>query len=123
MVYAHTVKYLRIAPKKLSLMGKEVIGMHPKDASTLLSVQRQKAAHQLATAITAAENNASQSNIDLSKMVVIGVSAQKGPSFMRRFIVSKGRALPKAKPTTHAVIIFGEPKVKKPTKSTKKAEK
>lgn len=122
MVYAHTVKYLRIAPKKLALLGKEVVGMHPNDAVTLLSVQRQKAAHQLATAVTAAVNNAGQSNVDLNKMVVIGVSAQKGPSFMRRFIVSKGRALPKAKPTTHAVIIFGEPK-QKPKKSTKKAEK
>lgn len=119
MVFTHKVKYLRIAPKKLRLIGKAVIGMAPKPAVEFLSVQRQKGAAQLATAITAAENNASQANLDLAQTVIIGISAQKGPTFMRRWIVSKGRSLPKAKPTTHAFILFGKPK--KVTKTAAKA--
>lgn len=116
MVYQQRVKYLRIAPKKLSLMGKAVVGMNPATAQEFLSVQRQKAAGQLATAIGTAINNAAQVNIDLASTVIIGISAQKGPVFMRRFIVSKGRAMPKRKPTSHTLILFGKPKA-----GTKKA--
>lgn len=112
MVYQQRVRYLRIAQKKLSLIGKAVIGMSPATAREFLSVQSQKGAAQLATAIATAENNAAQSNIDLAKTVIIGISASKGPTFMRRFIVSKGRAMPKRKPTTHTTILFGKPKVK-----------
>jgi len=118
MVFQQRVKYLRIAPKKLSLMGKAIIGMAPATAREFLSVQRQKSAAHLGAAIATAENNAAQVNIDLAKTVVIGVSAQRGPVFMRRFIVSKGRAMPKRKPTTHTLILFGKPK-----SDTKNSEK
>lgn len=118
MVYRHPVKYLRIAPKKMTLIGKTVVGMSPVAAQEFLSIQRQKAAAQLATAIGAAINNAAQVNVDLNTMVIIGVSAQKGPIFMRRFIVSKGRAMPKRKPTSHVNVLFG--KAKEDTKTVVK---
>lgn len=112
MEYRHPVRYLRVAPKKMALMSKEIIGKTPEQACEWLSVQNQKSARYLASAIAAAINNAAQERIDLNKTVVIGVSNQKGPVFMRRWIVSKGRALPKRKPTTHSFILFGHKKVK-----------
>ncbi|GEM_PF-2354337 len=115
MSYQQKVKYLRIAPKKLRLVAKLVIGKGTNQAIDILSVQKQKGSDMLLKSIKSAVNNAEANNIDLTKMVIVSISCNKGPIFMRRWIRPRGVSLPKRKYTSHAVIVFGE---KKKTKKT-----
>lgn len=112
MTYSHTVRYLRISQKKLALVGKVVRGLTAPEAVRQLMQQPQKGARFLAKAITAAQNNAEQQGVKLDNMIISSISAQRGPTFMRRWIKPKGRATPKRKPTSHAVVLFVERQVK-----------
>lgn len=106
MLYSHQVKYLRISPKKLQQVAKLVKGQKTAQAINILLVQKQKGASMLAKAIEAAQNNASQVNIDLTKFKLVGIACSKGPVFMRRWIRLRGTAAPKRKYTTHARLDF-----------------
>lgn len=112
MAYQQLVRYLRISPKKLRLLGKIIRGQKPEAAITQLSIQGQKGAKFIADGIKTALNNAPQENVDISSFVISSLSCQKGPVFMRRWIKSRGRSTPKRKPTTHLVINFVPPKEK-----------
>lgn len=118
MTYTHTVRYLRVSQKKLGHISRLVRGHTATEAIAILSLQPQKGAKFIAKAIGAAKNNATQGGVKLEKMVISSVAAQKGPIFMRRWIKPKGRSTPKRKPTSHANILFIEPKTPQTTKAT-----
>ena len=115
MTYSHQVRYLRISQKKLKQVGKLVRGQTAGEGIRNLKLQPQKGASFLAKAIAAAKNNAEQAGVKIDKLTISSISAQKGPVFMRRWIRAKGRSTPKRKPTSHAVILFIEPKDSKRT--------
>lgn len=124
MIYSHEVRYLRVSQKKLRQVGKLVKGQTANDAIRTLKLQPQKGAAFLAKAVAAAKNNAEQAGVKIEKMTISSISALKGPIFMRRWIKAKGRSTPKRKPTSHAVILFVEPKAKDDKKPTiKRTEK
>lgn len=117
MTYTHTVRYLRVSQKKLGHISKLVRGRTAAEAIAVLALQPQKGAKFIAKAIAAAKNNATQAGVKLEKMTISSVAAQKGPVFMRRWIKPKGRSTPKRKPTSHANILFIEPKTTKATEN------
>ena len=119
MKYQHTVKFVRVAPKKVRIFAKGLKGLEVKAAEDYLLVQKQKSAVLIGKALKAALNNAEQEGVKTDGAKVLAVSANKGPVFMRRWIRARGRALPKRKPTAHITITIGTKEQKAKAESKK----
>lgn len=123
MKHSHTVKYLRIAPKKLSLISKTVKGKTVKNAVDYLGVQKQKGGDFISKALMSAINNIEATGVKTDDAKILAVLVQKGPVFMRRWIRARGRATPKRKPTSHLTVIIGTGKAEVKDVKKEKAEK
>lgn len=118
MKHSHTVKYLRIAPKKLALISKTIKGKPVLSAIDYLGIQKQKGGGLIGKALKTAINNIEAAGHKTDDAKVLAVSVQKGPVFMRRWIRSRGRATPKRKPTSHLTVFIGTGKVVEDKKQT-----
>lgn len=116
-------KYIRETPRKLRLVADMVRGTKVKEALTQLAFTNKKAAKTLHQVITQAQANAINNNHLIPDSLKINtIDIQEGPTFKRWQPVSRGRAHPILKRSSHIkVVISGEEQSTKPepAKSTK----
>jgi large subunit ribosomal protein L22 len=104
-----TLRYLRIAPRKVRLVAANVRGMKVGDALAMLKFTPQSAAKPLAKLLRSAVSNAEQKGgrVDVDALVVKTLTVDQGPK-MRRFMPrAMGRAFRVEKKTSHVYVELG----------------
>ena len=104
-----TLRYLRIAPRKVRLVAANVRGMKVGDAIAMLKFTPQSAAKPLAKLLRSAVSNAEQKGgrVDVDALVVKTLTVDQGPK-MRRFMPrAMGRAFRVEKKTSHVYVELG----------------
>ena len=95
-------KNIRISPQKLNLVASMVRGMNAQEASKLLSRIPKKAAGLLKKVVDSAIANAVHNdNADASTLVIAELLSLKAPTLKRFRPISRGRAAPLLKRTSH----------------------
>lgn len=100
-----TLRYLRIAPRKVRLVAKVVEGLSVSDAEAQLRFMRNRAALPLAKLLhSAAENAKRVSNIPKEKMRIARIHISDGPRMKRVLPKAFGRASRIMKRSSHAIV-------------------
>ncbi len=104
-------KYVRMSPRKLQLVADMVRGQVVSEALTTLSVTPKRAARTIHTVLTQAKANAVNNvNLDERSLHIHRIQVDPGPIYKRWRPVSRGRAHPILKRTSHVTIsLSGEP--------------
>lgn len=112
------LRRIRISPKKANLVAGIVRGKKVTEALQLLEHMPKKAAKILYKVIHSAAHNAKH-NFDqsVSDLFITEILVTKGPTYKRSVPISRGRAQPIRKRTSHITV-----KVGIPTVSEKKGE-
>ena len=112
-----TVKYLRIAPKKVRMVTREVKNMAVSDALNKLKFINKASAVHVAKVIKSAAANASKNfGVDVDKLVIGKIVVEQGPilKYARRFMPrAQGRAAPIQKKSSHIAVVLTDQTVKK----------
>lgn len=102
-------KYVRISPRKVNYICKEIRGKQVDEALTILHFTPKKGAEVLEqvlrSAIANAENNLS---LDRDTLVVSQAWANDGPTMKRWHPKAKGAAYPILKRTSHIGVVVSE---------------
>lgn len=102
-------KYVRISPRKVNYIAKEIRGKKVDEALTLLRFTPKRGAkaleNVLRSAIANAENNLS---LDRENLVVTMAYANDGPTMKRWHPKAKGAAYPILKRTSHIGVVVSE---------------
>lgn len=98
-------KYIRISPKKASLIAGLVRKKSVNDALDMLKFTPKKGAVLVAKVIKSAASNA-EANFkqNINKLIVEEIIVNKGPIYRRSLPVSRGRMHPIRKPTAHIYV-------------------
>lgn len=103
-----TVKYLRIAPRKVRIVINTIRHRHPEAALHILANLNKKAARLAEKVVKTAMANAKVLGLDESRLTISDVRADGGPT-MKRFIErSMGRGDRILKRTTHLSVVISE---------------
>lgn len=95
-------KNIRISPQKLNLVASMIRGMNAQEASLLLSRMPKKAAGLLKKVVDAAIANAIHNdNAKAETLVIAEVLSLKAPTLKRFRPISRGRAAPLLKRSSH----------------------
>ncbi len=118
------IKQIRISPKKANLVAALVRRKNALEAMDILRFTPKKAAPIIRKLIESAVANAGH-NFDKNKeqLVVKEVIVSDGPTYKRRVCVSKGRAHPILKRTSHITVKLEEMAAEKPETAAKTEEK
>jgi len=101
-------KNIRISPRKVNLVAKLIQGENAEASSILLSRIPKKAAGMLKKVVDAALANAKHNDgASTSGLVIKRVLALKAPMLKRFRPISRGRAAPLLKRTSHIRIELG----------------
>lgn len=119
-----TLRNVRIAPKKANLVAELVRGKNAVEATRLLKFTPKKGAKILYklinSALANAENNFSENK---NSLVIKEIKVSKGLRLKRYIPVSRGRAHPLQKDSSHIHVILGTEEAETPKPETaKKAE-
>jgi large subunit ribosomal protein L22 len=101
-----TLRFLRVAPRKVRLVADRVRGMRVGDALAVLKYTPQSAAKPLAKLLRSAVSNAEGKGgrVDVDVLVVKTLTVDQGPK-MRRFMArAMGRAYRVEKKTSHVYV-------------------
>lgn len=111
------LRQVRISPKKANLVAELVRTKPATEAITILKFTSKKAAPILKKVIESAMANA-ENNLKQSKenLYIKEILVTEGPTYKRRIPISRGRAHPLLKRTSHITIKLEQ----KPDKSTDK---
>jgi large subunit ribosomal protein L22 len=104
-----SLRFLRIAPRKVRLVANEVRGQKVGDALAMLKFTPQSAAEPLAKLLRSAVANAEQKGgrVDVDALFVKTLTVDQGPK-MRRFMArAMGRAYRVEKKTSHVYVELG----------------
>jgi large subunit ribosomal protein L22 len=104
-----SLRFLRIAPRKVRLVADEVRGRKVGDALAILKYVPQSAAEPLAKLLRSAVANAEQKGgrVDVDALFVKTLTVDQGPK-MRRFMArAMGRAYRVEKKTSHVYVELG----------------
>lgn len=120
-VTAHQ-KFIRQTPRKLRLVADLVRGMSVDQAMAQLNHSPKRAASTIKHVLTQAQNNAVNNNqLNPGSLVVNEVQIQEGPTFKRWQPVSRGRAHPILKRSSHIkIVLHGDTQDAGKTQSKKK---
>lgn len=106
-------KYIRSSPRKMRIVADAVRGKNVQDALSTLHFLPQKAAHPIELAIQSAVANLFDQNreerIDEDSLVVKRITVDNAPFFKRFQPVSRGRAHPIKKRSSHLTVVVGLP--------------
>lgn len=113
-------KFIRQTPRKLRLVA-DVIREHDlKEALSQLKFSHHRAAKVINKVLLQAKNNAIAANLREDSLKVKSIIIEEGPRFKRWNPVSRGRAHPILKRTSHIqIILVGDTEPKKATKNKK----
>jgi large subunit ribosomal protein L22 len=116
-----SLRDLRLAPRKVSLVAALVRGRSVDDALVILSHTPKRAAKPLAKLIASARANATNNHgLKADGLNIASLQVTAGPRLKRYRPVSRGRAHPFQKRTSHIFIeIIGDIKPKKVEKTAK----
>ena len=108
-----TVKYIRISPRKVSILCDQIRGKSVKDANAILALIPKAASEPLAKLVKSAAANAENNHqMDPEKLYVAETYATPGP-IMKRFMPrAKGRAYGIKKRTSHITVVLKEKEAK-----------
>lgn len=114
------LRFLRMAPRKLSVVAELVRGKPVGQAVGILQFTRRAAAAPIRKLIESAIANAtdlSKGQVDIDKLIVKSISVDQGPT-MRRFMPrAMGRATPIHKKTSHIHVVLTDEVKKKSAKA------
>ncbi|MDP4007700.1 MAG: 50S ribosomal protein L22 [Candidatus Peregrinibacteria bacterium] len=126
---------VRISPKKMNLVASMVRGMGVAKALETLKFTNKKAADILHKLISSAGANAEHNfKQDIESMMIEEIIVNEGMTYKRRQPISRGRAHPILKRTSHVTVIINvadnaseskvakKSKVAKPEKSKKESK-
>ena len=104
-----TLRYIRISPRKVSIVCDQIRGKSVKDASAILALIPKAASDPLAKLVHAAAANAENNHgMDPEKLYVAEALVSPGPIIKRFRPVSKGRAHHIMKRTSHMTVVVKE---------------
>ena len=102
-------KYMRISPRKIRLLMREIRGKKVGEALNLLTFAPQKGAPVLRKLINSAVANASQHpDTDVDNLFVKHIFADEGPTLKRFRPRAMGRATRIRKRSSHLTVILDE---------------
>jgi len=100
---------LRTAPRKTRLVADLVRGKTLAQAQSILSFTVNKTAKDILKLINSAAATAKHDfHLDESNLLVSKIMVDEGPKLKRFFPMSRGRAYPIMKRTSHIVVVLGE---------------
>ncbi len=104
-----SLRFLRVAPRKVRLVAENVRGMRVGDALAMLRYTPQAAAKPLAKLLRSAVANAEQKGgrVDVDVLVVKKLTVDHGPKLRRFMPRAMGRAYRVEKKTSHVYVELG----------------
>lgn len=102
------LRYLRIAPRKMRLMGNMIKKMSVNEAEAQLIVHKRRSSKPLLKLLRSAIENAKGKGMDITKTIVWEVRTDKGPMLKRMIPRAQGRATPIHKDTSHILMVLQE---------------
>ena len=121
------LRRIRISPNKANLIAGMVRGKKVNDALALLKFMPKKGAKIIYKVVNSAAHNAKNNfkqNID--DLFILKILVTKGPTYKRSLPISRGRAHPILKRTSHVIVEVGvkeQPKTESKTQLKAKEEK
>ena len=104
-----TVRYIRISPRKVSIVCDQIRGKSVKDAEAILALIPKAASDPLAKLVHSAAANAENNHgMDPEKLYVAETYATPGPIIKRIMPRAKGRAYRINKRTSHVTVVVKE---------------
>lgn len=114
-----TLRYLRIAPRKMRLVSNLIRGLSVNEAEAQLLFERRRPARPLLkllrSAVQAAKN---AKHFDLGKLYVESIRVDQGPMLKRHLPRARGVATPIHKKASHVTLVLAESNVLKPPRFT-----
>ena len=102
-----TLRYLRIAPRKVRVVANLIRGRTVEDAMNLLTFTNKRAAPVLRKLLTSAVANAEQDGeLDTDRLYVAEITVDQGPTLKRWRPRAQGRAYRINKKTSHVTVIL-----------------
>jgi large subunit ribosomal protein L22 len=103
-------KAVRMSPRKVQLVVEAIRGRPAAEALALLQFQPQAAARAVWKVVRSAVANAENNyGLDTDELFVVSATADKGPSFPKRFRPkARGQAGPITKGTTHITVVVDD---------------
>lgn len=104
---------LRIAPRKVRLVADMIRGKKAQDAKSLLSFTVNKPAGNILKLLNSAVANAKHDfKLDEANLFVSEIFVNEGPKLKRWHPMSRGRAYPIQKKTSHITLVLSDKKSK-----------
>lgn len=103
-----TLRYIRIAPRKMRLMAHVIKNLPVNQAEAQLEIFTRKPSSPLAKLLKSAIANAKDQQLDLKKLFVSDIRVDKGPMLKRFMPRAQGRATPIHKFTSHVYLTLSE---------------
>jgi large subunit ribosomal protein L22 len=102
-------KYIRVSPRKIRLLMREIRGKRVEEALNLVSFAPQRGAPVLRKLINSAVANASQHpDVDVDNLFIKHIFADEGPTLKRFRPRAMGRATRIRKRTSHLTVVLYE---------------
>ncbi len=102
-------KYIRVSPRKIRLLMREIRGKKVEEALNILTFAPQKGAPILRKLVNSAIANASQRpDTDVDSLFIKNIFADKGPTLKRFRPRAMGRATRIRRRTSHLTVILDE---------------
>ena len=122
MPFQATLRYLRIAPRKVRLVADLIRGKSVVRAQTVLKFTIKGAAQPLLKLLNSAAANAKNKEPTASNLYISKITVDEGPKYKRWMPRARGQAYEIQKKTSHVTIVLSEikEKVAKKAKKTKK---
>ena len=104
-----TLRYIRISPRKVSIVCDQIRGKSVKDAEAILALIPKAASDPLGKLVHSAAANAENNHgMDPEKLYVAETYATPGPIIKRFMPRAKGRAYGIKKRTSHVTVVVKE---------------
>jgi large subunit ribosomal protein L22 len=103
-----TLKWLRMAPRKVRLIADLIRGKQIEEALNLLAFADKAAARPVQKLIRSALANADTMGTDIDKLIVKTIHVDEGPTWRRWRPRAMGRATRIRKRTSHVTVVLGE---------------
>lgn len=112
MEFTARVSFLRIAPRKVRLLGQSLVGRRVSDALAILSVTVKRSVDPLGKLIRSAVANASKSELKAEHLFIKSIIVDEGPKLKRFRPRAFGRAAEILKRSSHVVVTLTDSQAK-----------
>ena len=102
-----TLRYLRMAPRKVRSVADLVRGLHVNDAEAQLLVQRRRPSQALLKLLRSAVANAKNNKLNADHLFISEIRVDGGPMLKRYLPRARGSASPIQKKMSHVTITLG----------------